>query len=223
MTLSPSALPASLETLMDELAVVGRKAVAAGLVIGSGGNLSARLPGGEACVVTASGTWLDELDRGSFSVVAVADGTVLGGHPKPSSEVALHLTTYRLRPDTNAIVHLHPQTSVLLAALGHPVRLLTIDHAYYVREVRTTPFVQSGTQELADVGAQAAADGCNCIVLGNHGCSVLGATVELAHKRAANLEEAAKATLTMLQLGDTTTACPPSYLETIRAGEVAAP
>ena len=46
-------------------------------------------------------------------------------------------------------------------------------------------------------------------------------TVELAHKRAANLEEAARATLTMLQLGDTTTACPPEYLERIRANEAA--
>ena len=43
----------SLEQLVRELVVVGRKAVAAGLVIGSGGNLSARLPGADECVVTA--------------------------------------------------------------------------------------------------------------------------------------------------------------------------
>ena len=213
----------SLHELVAELVVVGRKAVAAGLVIGSGGNLSARLPGGDECVVTCSGSWLDELGPDDFSVVGIADGEVRGGHPRPSSEVPLHLATYRVRPDVNAVVHLHPQTSVVLAALGHPIRLLTIDHAYYLREVRVTPFVQSGTQELADVGAAAVADGCNCVVLGHHGCSVLGATVELAHKRAANLEEAARATLTLLQLGDTTTACPPTYLETVRAGEAVAP
>lgn len=208
--------------LIEQLCTLGRKSVAAGLVIGSGGNLSARLPGADECVVTASGTWLDELDRDSFSVVRISTGEVLGGHPVPSSEALLHLASYRVRPDVNAIVHLHPQTSVLLAALGHPIRLLTIDHAYYVREVATTPFVQSGTQELADVGAAAVAGGCNCVVLGHHGCSVLADTVELAHKRAANLEEAARATLAMLQLGDTTTACPPSYLATIRAREAAA-
>jgi L-fuculose-phosphate aldolase len=208
-----------LEDLCRSLAVVGRKAVAAGLVIGSGGNLSARVPGGDECVVTASGTWLDELDVDSFSVVGIADGGVRGGHATPSSETALHLATYRVRPDANALVHLHPQASVLLDALGLPIRLLTIDHAYYVREVRSTPFIQSGTQELADAGAAAVADGCNCVVLGHHGCSVLGDTVETAHKRAANLEEAARATLTMLQLGDTTTACPPQYLETVRARE----
>ncbi len=211
-----------LEQLVDQLVVVGRKAVAAGLVIGSGGNLSARLPGADECVVTASGTWLDELDRDSFAVVGIADGQVRGGHPVPSSEVPLHLATYRVRPDVNAVVHLHPQTSVLLDALGHPVRLLTIDQAYYCRRVRSTPFIQSGTQELAQAAADAVADGCNCVVLGHHGCSVLGETVELAHKRAANLEEAARATLTMLQLGDTTTACPPQYLRTIEAREASA-
>ncbi len=212
-----------MKDLIDELITVGRKAVAAGLVIGSGGNLSARLPGADQCVVTASGCWLDELTRDDFSVVAITDGAVRGGHPRPSSETPLHLATYRVRADVNAVVHLHPQTSVLLDALGHPIRLLTIDHAYYVREVRSTPFIQSGTQELADAGAAAVADGCNCVILGHHGCSALGETVELAHKRAANLEEAARATLVMLQLGDTTTVCPPAYLATVRTRERAAP
>jgi ribulose-5-phosphate 4-epimerase/fuculose-1-phosphate aldolase len=209
-------------TLIEQLIVVGRKAVQAGLVIGSGGNLSARLPGADECVVTCSGSALDELVPEQFSVVGIADGAVRGGHPVPSSEVPLHLATYRVRPDANALIHLHPQTSVLLDALGHPIRLLTIDHAYYVREVRSTPFIQSGTPELAEAGAQAVADGCNCVILGHHGCSVVGDTVDLAWKRANNLEEAARATLTMLQLGDATTACPPSYLETIRAKEAAA-
>lgn len=208
--------------LIAQLIVVGRKAVTSGLVIGSGGNLSARLPGADECVVTCSGSWLDELTPEQFSVVAIADGTVRGGHPAPSSEVPLHLATYRARPDANALIHLHPQTSVLLDALGYPIRLLTTDQAYYVREVRSTPFLQSGTPELAQAGADAVADGCNCVILGHHGCSVIADTIELAHKRAANLEEAARATLTMLQLGDTTSVCPPAYLETIRAQEAAA-
>jgi L-fuculose-phosphate aldolase len=208
--------------LVSQLITVGRKAVQAGLVIGSGGNLSARLPGADECVVTCSGSALDELTPEQFSVVGIADGAVRGGHPVPSSEVPLHLASYRVRADANALIHLHPQTSVLLDALGYPVRLLTIDHAYYVREVRSTPFIQSGTPELAEAGAQALADGCNCVILGHHGCSVVAATVDLAWKRANNLEEAARATLTMLQLGDTTTACPPSYLQTVRAREAAA-
>ena len=130
----------------------------------------------------------------------------------------LLVATYRVRADVNAVIHLHPQASVLLDALGKPIRLLTIDHAYYVREVRSTPFIQSGTPELAQAGADAVADGCNCVILGHHGCSVLGETIELAHTRPANLEEACRATLTMAHLAAPTTACPPAYPAEARRG-----
>jgi L-fuculose-phosphate aldolase len=200
--------------LAEELAAVGRRVVAAGLVIGSGGNLSARPPDGEVAIVTATGTWLDRLGPADFSAVRIADGALVGGHPVPSVEVALHLESYRARPDVNAVVHLHPQLSVLLAALGHPIRLITTDHVYYVREVRVAPYRHSGTQELALVATGLIADRtCNCVILAHHGCSVVAETIELAHKRAANLEEAARATYNALLLGDTATVCPPEYRE----------
>jgi ribulose-5-phosphate 4-epimerase/fuculose-1-phosphate aldolase len=209
--------------VIDELVHLGRSAVAAGLVIGSGGNLSAREPGAGTCHVTASGTWLDNLDRDAFSEVRISDGAVVGGHPKPSSEVLLHLATYRVRPDVHAVVHLHPQTSVLLDAMDEHIRLVSIDHAYYVREVARTPWIQSGTQALADAGADAVRHGCNSVILGHHGCSVLGATVEEAHKRAANLEEAARATYAALALGGPVPECPPAYLENVRRAEAGGP
>ncbi|MGH9183351.1 MAG: class II aldolase/adducin family protein [Acidimicrobiales bacterium] len=207
-------------SLAGQLAHLGRKAVAAGLVIGSGGNLSARRPGADEIVVTASGTWLDELGPDDFSVVGL-DGAWRGGHPAPSSETPLHVHSYRARPDVNALVHLHPQLSVLLHALGHPIRLITIDHAYYVRRIATVPYLPSGTVELARAGAAALAH-ADAVVLGHHGCSVVADSVELAHKRAANLEEAALATYRALTLGDTGTVCPPAYLEGVERLEAEA-
>lgn len=204
--------------LVEQLALAGRRAVAGGLVIGSGGNLSARLRGGDECVITASGTWLDTLQPADFTVVGL-DGTVRDGHGTPSSELPLHLASYAARPDVNAVIHLHPQYCVLLTALGHPIRLITTDHAYYVREIATTPWIPSGTQKLADASAAALDGGCNCVVLGNHGCSVVADSVELAYKRAANLEEASAATYHALLLGDRDTVCPPAYLERVRAAE----
>ncbi len=190
-------------------------------MVGSGGNLSARPPGGEVAVVTATGSWLDELTPADFALVRIADGTVVGGHLAPSVELPLHLECYRVRPDVNAVVHLHPQLSVLLSALGQPIRLITTDHVYYVREVRVAPYRHSGTPELAAEAAARLADGdCDCVVLSNHGCTVVADTVELAHKRAVNLEEAALATYRALLLGDARVACPPEYrahLDTLAA------
>lgn len=210
----------------DQLTYVGLDVVRAGLVVGSGGNLSARAPGDDACWVTATGTWLERLERRSFVRVRISDGTVLpdddapGAHApvvSPSSELALHLATYRVRPDVQAVIHLHPQTVLLLDALGERVRLVTTDHAYYLRRVVTTPFWPPGSAELASAAASAAAGGVNCVVLAHHGCSVLADSVELAHKRARNLEEAARLTYRALAAGSLPrlSECPAEFLRLI--------
>ncbi|MFC3384801.1 class II aldolase/adducin family protein [Couchioplanes azureus] len=195
--------------LRDQLAHVGYDVVQAGLVCGSGGNLSARIPDEEACWVTASGAWLDRLSRSSFAPVRIADGAPAalgtGGVPvprlTPTTELALHLALYRARPDVNAIVHLHPQTALLLDALGEHIRIVTTDHAYYLTRVSTVPFRLPGSAEVAALTAAMAADGTNCLVLSQHGCVVMADSVELAHKRARNLEEAAQLTYRALTLG----------------------
>jgi L-fuculose-phosphate aldolase len=199
--------PATRDELVEQLIEVGRLAVERGLVLASGGNLSARLPGEAEFVVTGAGTWLDRLTPADFSVVTRA-GDVVGGAERPSTEWKLHQRTYLVRPDVNAVVHLHPQHAVLVDALGHPIRLLTLDHAVYVRSIGTVPYFPNGSDELADAAAEQAREH-DCIVLSHHGCSALGADVGMAFRRALNLEEAAIATYRALLLGDTTTTFPP--------------
>ena len=198
--------------LAEQLADVGRAAVGRGLVVASGGNLSARCPDRDAFIVTGSGTWLDRLTPADFALVGL-DGAPLDG-PEPSSEWRLHRATYRVRPDVNAVVHLHPQTAVVLDALGHPVRMLTLDHATYLRRIERVPYYPNGSDELADAAGEASR-ACNVIVLAHHGCSTLGDTVEMAWRRALNLEEAALNTFRCLQLGDTDTTFPADQLGTV--------
>lgn len=207
--------------LRDQLAHVGYDVVQAGLVCGSGGNLSARIPDEDACWVTARGAWLDRLSRTSFAPVRISDGSpaVVGAVPpprlEPTSELALHLALYRTRDDVNAIIHLHPQTALLLDALGEHVRIVTTDHAFYLRRVSTVPFRLPGSTELASLTAAMAADGTDCLVLSQHGCVVLADSVELAHKRARNLEEAAALTYRALVAGrlDGLRECPEEFLD----------
>jgi L-fuculose-phosphate aldolase len=195
----------SREELLEQLAEVGGLAVARGLVLASGGNLSARLPGQDRFLVTGAGTWLDRLTPEDFALLAPA-GEVLEG-PAPSSEWKLHARTYRVRPDVNAVVHLHPQHAVLVDAMGHRIRLVSLDHAYYVRSIGTMPSAPNGSDELADSAAEQARRH-DCVVLSHHGCSALGPDVGMAFRRAMNLEEAATATYRMLACGDLRTAFP---------------
>lgn len=195
-----------LPEILEELASVGRAAVSNGLALASGGNLSARLPDGESFAVTGAGTWLDTLQPEDFTVMSL-DGKVLSGSPRPSSEWKLHQRAYQERPDIGAVVHVHPQHAVLLDALGHKVRLITLDHAYYVKSVGVTPFYPNGSDILADSAAEQAKEH-NCIIMSHHGCSALGETIEMAFRRALNLEEAATATYRALAVGNTTAEFP---------------
>jgi L-fuculose-phosphate aldolase len=208
--------PRTPEELLDQLAEVGRMAVGSGLALASGGNLSARMPGSGEFVVTGAGTWLDRLTAADFTVMSL-DGEVVGGAERPSSEWKLHQRTYRARPDVNAVVHLHPQHAVLVDALGHRIRLITLDHAYYVRSVGTVPYFPNGSDELADGAAEQARDH-DCVVLSHHGCSTLGADIGMAYRRALNLEEAATATYRCLAVGNTDCVFPPEAFADLHHG-----
>jgi L-fuculose-phosphate aldolase len=207
--------------LRDQLAFVGFDVVQSGLVTGSGGNLSARIPDEDAIWVTASGSWLGRLSRTTFAPVGISDGSAvtIGSMPPPriapTSEIALHLALYRARPDINAVIHLHPQTALLLDALGEQIRIVTTDHAFYLRRISTVPFRLPGGTEVAALTAAMAADGTDCLVLSQHGCVVMADTVELAHKRARNFEEAAQLTYRAMAAGrlDSLRDCPEEFLD----------
>ncbi len=206
-----------LQSIMSELIEVGKNVVIRGLAVGSGGNLSFRAPGTDIFFITGTGTQLDQLTPSSFAQVNL-DGEHLDGI-KPSSEFRVHLESYKTRPDIDVCIHLHPQASVLTAALDLPIRFLTIDHVYYVRKVTRIPWIRSGTQEIADATASAVKDS-NVLILENHGCVVLAPTVQLGYARVLNLEEASELTLRCHQLGLKPTEIPQAYWDHLRANNL---
>jgi L-fuculose-phosphate aldolase len=110
------------------------------------------------------------------------------------------------------VIHLHPQYTVLLDGLGHQIRLISLDQAYYVRSTARVPYLPSGSDELADAAA-AAAVGCNAVILAFHGCSCLGDTIAMAFRRALNLEQAAMTTYRSILLGNPDLTFPPEWLD----------
>ena len=201
------------ESLVADLLDAGRHVVDRGLVQASGGNLSARLPGTDSFLVTASGTWLDRLTPDDV-VELTLDGDQVSGEARPSVEWRLHQRTYAVRADVSAVVHLHPQHVLLVEMLGAPIRFTTLDHQFYLGSAGRVPFLPSGSREIADAAAEAARDH-DAVVLAHHGCSALGDTVSMALRRALNLEEAAMMTYRLLVAGDTTSDFPPEWKDDI--------
>lgn len=194
--------------LLADLVQAGRDSVSSGLVIASGGNLSVRGPGSGQITVTCSGSRLDSLGPETLTVMSL-DGGVVSGRP-PSSEWQLHQQIYLARPDADAIVHLHPEFTVLLDAVGEPIRQLTLDHIAYAARIERIPFFANASTELAVAGGEAIRHS-DCVVMAHHGCVTVGPTPFAALRKATNVESAARATYRMLMLGDRTTAFPAEW------------
>lgn len=197
------------DELIRQLIEVGRDAAGRGLVLASAGNISARIAD-DRFVVSGSGVWFDRLTPADFVELTLDDAEI--GAPsadgvKPSSEWKLHHRAYRARPDAECVLHLHPRTAVVLASMGREVRRITLDHAYYLGSIGVTPFFHNGTDELADSAAEQLREH-DCVIMRHHGCSVVADTIDMAYRRALNLEDAAQATVLALQLGDTETVFP---------------
>ncbi|WP_166985767.1 class II aldolase/adducin family protein [Canibacter zhoujuaniae] len=192
------------ETLLDELIAVGADAARRGLVLASAGNFSVRLSD-DTFAITGSGVWFDRLSRADFATMNLTGEHLRG--VTPSSEWRLHREVYKRRPDVKCVLHLHPEYATLLPTLGHKIRLLTLDHAFYAGEIGVTEFYPNGSDALAETAA-AELETKNCVIMKHHGCSVVADTVEMAYRRALNLEGAARMSFNALQLQDSETVFP---------------
>lgn len=103
------------ETLRKELTRYGKLVADKRLVSGPGGNISARL--GSAVYLPPSGYGLDEVEEDQWVEVDLSTGEVKERGLKPTCEVLMHLTCYRLREDVKAVIHLHPPIST---GMGFP-------------------------------------------------------------------------------------------------------
>jgi L-fuculose-phosphate aldolase len=203
----------------DGLVALGRRVVATGLVVASGGNLAARLPDPDRILITPRGWALDELDGTVLATVAL-DGHQISGTYAPTTELALHLAAFGARSDAAVCLHLHPPMATLLHALGRPIWRITTDHAYYLRRLAVVPFLQPGSDQLAQAVATELAS-AEIILLRHHGCLIVADSFDVAFSRAANLEAAATASYRAHLLGGMVTDCPPEFLAEVEAQEAA--
>ncbi|TSB24071.1 class II aldolase/adducin family protein, partial [Streptomyces benahoarensis] len=123
----------ALAAAWDGVVATARRTVADGLVVGTSGNVSARV--GDTVLVTPSGVPYDRLGPGDLTAVDL-DGHQCAGTLTPTSELPMHLAVYRAT-DAAALVHTHaphatavsvlvdrlPPVHYMTAALGGPVRV----------------------------------------------------------------------------------------------------
>jgi ribulose-5-phosphate 4-epimerase/fuculose-1-phosphate aldolase len=166
-----------------------------GLSPGTSGNISVRLEDG--WLMTPTGSSFGSLDPARLSRLDAA-GRHAGGDP-PTKEHPLHSAMYDVRPEANAIVHLHSTYAVAVACLEgvDPADVLPPLTPYYVMRVGRLPLVpygRPGDQALAEAVRVAARESA-ALLLANHGPIVAAPTLDAAVSAVEEIEEAAKIVL----------------------------
>lgn len=204
------------QELRERVARVARQLVSSGLVTGTSGNVSVRVPEGSVLVTP---TGLDYEAMGPEHVVLVdVDGNHLEGCLAPSSETPMHTGIYRARPNVDAVVHTHSRYATTLACLGWeipPVHYMLTTLSDDGR-VPLAPYALYGTEELALRASEALGESRNACLLQTHGTITVGASPEKAFSRTVTLEEMAEVYYRARLAGD------PVLLDPDQVAEVAA-
>jgi L-fuculose-phosphate aldolase len=134
-------------------------------------------------------------------VVVDMEGCRLSGSRACSSEIAMHLLIYRLRPDVNGIVHAHPTTATGYAAAGMQMNEALISEV--VLSLGTIPLARygtPGTPELSDA-LEPLIPHHDAIVMANHGVVTYGESLLRAYMNMETVEHFAKISLVSHLLG----------------------
>ncbi len=191
--------PYTIETAKRDLLLYGRKIAERLLVVGPGGNTSARAD--TAIVVKASGCAFEDCTEDDYIPIDPKTGEVIGVKRKPTCEIYMHIACFLKRPDANAIVHTHPPIATGLAMAGQTLPPIYPDLIALVgAEIPLLPYIVPSGKALAEAVARVIVDH-NAVLLSNHGLLTVGANVREAYFRNLIVEEAAKTWLAARALG----------------------
>jgi len=164
-----------------------------GLVAGTSGNISARIPGLELMVIKPSGLAYAELTPETM-VVCDLDGKVIDGKYKPSSDSAAHAYVYRHMPQVAGVVHTHSAYATAWAARGEPIPcVLTAIADEFGGDIPVGPFALIGADDIGQgIVATLTGHRSPAVLMRSHGVFTIGRTPRDALKAAVMCEDAAR-------------------------------
>ncbi|MDD4601946.1 L-fuculose phosphate aldolase [bioreactor metagenome] len=171
-----------------------------GLVAGTWGNISARLPAIDRIAVTPSGRNYRDLEDSDI-VLTDLEGNVIAGQLKPSSELKMHLEIYKARSDVMAIIHTHSIFASSCAVANTSIPPIIEDLVQLIGgSVDVAKYALPGTNELAKNVVAALGDK-GAALLCNHGVVCCGGNLCEAFLGCELVERAAQMYIYASQLG----------------------
>ncbi len=187
------------QELREEIVETGRLMYERGWVAATDGNITARLD--EARILATPTGLCKGRMRTTDLLICDNEGNRISGHRERTTEMAMHLAVYKVRPDIGAVVHAHPPIATGFAVAGKALNLGLMPEL----------IVSMGSVPLADYGlpgTPALVEGMlpyipryNAILLANHGAVCYAEEINGAFSRMDTLEHYARIALVAEMLG----------------------
>ena len=189
------------ETLspQEQVATLTRRIYERGITTASGGNLSIRDENGDTWVTPA------RMDKGKLQAADVvcvkANGEIIGKY-SPSTELPFHRAIYEKRADIHAVAHAHCPSLVAYSIVRKIPLTRAIAQVHQLcGDVGYAPYAVTQSEELGRKIASSFGQGCNVVLMENHGVVSGGPDLLTAYQRLETLELCAQISLRASGLG----------------------
>jgi L-fuculose-phosphate aldolase len=165
--------------LKEQICEIGRRVYNKGFAAANDGNISVRLNDKE---IMCTPTMVSKGFMKPEDICKVDyEGKQIAGTRKRSSEILLHLSVYKHRPDVQSVVHCHPPHATAFAVAHEPIpKCILPEVEVFLGEVPIAVYETPGGQKFAETIVPYLKD-CNTILLANHGTITFGPTLEKAY------------------------------------------
>ena len=192
-----SQLAAAVLVARLDVAALHQELVRYGLVVWTGGNVSARVAGADLMVIKPSGVDYDDLSAENM-ILCDLDGNPVPGAPgserSPSSDTAAHAYVYRNLPHVGGVVHTHSTYAVAWAARGEEIPCVITGMAdEFGGPIPVGPFATIGDDSIGrGIVETLRGHRSRAVLMQNHGPFTIGLTAKDAVKAAVMCEDAAR-------------------------------
>jgi L-fuculose-phosphate aldolase len=178
---------------------VGKLVFQKGWVAANDGNITIRLDQ-DRILATPTGICKGMMDHDDLIIVDM-QGKKIEGKKECTSEIAMHLTVYEMRPDIRSVVHAHPPVATGFATAGRALNLALLPEV----------IIGLGCVPLADYGLPGTPEltkpmlplipKYDAIMMGNHGAVCYGPDVYKAFFKMETVEHFARISFVAEMLG----------------------
>ena len=185
--------------LRQDIIEVGRLVYQKGWVAANDGNISVRMDQ-DRVLCTPTGVSKGRMHPDDL-IVCDIQGNKLYGAKERTTEIAMHLLIYGMRPDIRSVVHAHPPVATGYAAAGKPLNLALLPEVIIgLGCVPLAGYGLPGTPELLEP-MKPIIPKYDALLMANHGAVCYGEDVWKAFYRMETVEHYARIALVAELLG----------------------